>query len=273
MKKTILSTLMLGIVFSATSVFAEANNDDIKVPVTPDISYVSSASERAEEVRTNSLSRIKNRGMQLIDERIKALEGNKYIINTKTTLTTDQKAALSTILTNNVNGLTTLRGTIASSTDATSTRALVQSIFVDFRIYAVILPQVRLEKRIYDLQNHSGKLSDTFIKTQAKIDEAKAKGKDVTEWQKMLDDAKVLVANDMNTLALLFTKVSALKPSDYGTTSRMVIESTNTDLKKVVRDFNSIGKKLHRPVLRNKIPQPFPLPLSTSTTPTATTTH
>lgn len=271
MKKTIISTLVLGIALSVTSVFAESNNDDVRIPTTPDVTYVNASSERAEEVRTTSLSRMKSRGMQLIDERIKALEGNKFLITTNSKLTTEQKAALSTILTNNVNGLTVLRGTIASSTDATSTKALVRSIYVDFRIYAVILPQVRLEKRIYDLQNHSVKLSDTFIKTQAKIDEQKAKGKDVTEWQKTLDDAKVLVANDMHTLAGLFTTVSALKPSDYGTTSKMVIESTNASLKSVAKDFNSIGKTLHRPVLRNKIPQPFPLPLATSTTPATTT--
>jgi heat shock protein HslJ len=110
-----------------------------------------------------------------------------------------------------------------------------------------VVPQVRIEKRIFDLQNHSQKLSDTFLKVQAKIDEYKAKGKDVTVWQKTLDDSKMLVANDMNTLANALTKAAALKPSDYGTTSKATIESINNDIKNVVKDFNSIKKNLHKP--------------------------
>jgi heat shock protein HslJ len=80
---------------------------------------------------------------------------------------------------------------------------------------------------------------------QSKIDEHKAKGRDVTEWQKNLDDAKMLVANDMNTLANVLKKVSALQPSDYGTTSKTVIEQANADIKAVMKDFNTIRKNLN----------------------------
>jgi hypothetical protein len=111
-----------------------------------------------------------------------------------------------------------------------------------------------IARRIYDLQNHSVKLSDTFLKVQAKIDEYKGKGKDVTVWQKSLDDAKVKVAVDMNTLATALTKVAALKPADYGTSSKMVIDAVNTDLKNVAKDFNSIAKTLRKPaVLKNLV--------------------
>ena len=65
-------------------------------------------------------------------------------------------------------------------------------------------------------------------------------------WQKSLDDAKALVTRDTATLATLMTNVSVLKPADYGTTSKAVIESTNISLKAILKDFNSIKKNLHR---------------------------
>ena len=143
---------------------------------------------------------------------------------------------------------------------------MVRRIYTDFRIFGVVIPQIRLEKRIYDLQNHSEKLSNTFLKVQAKIDEYKAKGKDVTSWQKGLDDAKVLVVNDMNTLTLLLQKVQSLTPSQYGTTSKMVIDQANIDLKKVSKDFNSIAKIIRKPSGMKNIP-----PVATSTLPVAAT--
>jgi cytochrome b involved in lipid metabolism len=103
-------------------------------------------------------------------------------------------------------------------------------------------------------------------------------------WQKSLDDAKVLVANDMNTLATTLVKVKALTPADYGTTSKMVIAAANTDLKNVAKDFNTIAKTLNKPkMLKNPsgtststvsvIPTPTPTPTPTSTPTTFTLTQ
>lgn len=255
MKKTIISTVFASLLLSGASVFADTRaNDDVRIPFAPEINMVSSVNEPRENLANKSLERMKARGMQLIKERVNALTSNKTAITQNKSLTTEQKTALSAIIDTNVTGLTALKVTIASSTDATSTKALVDSVFTNFRIYGIVIPQVRLERRIYDLQNHSVKLSDTFLKVQAKIDEYKGKGRDVTVWQKSLDDAKVKVALDMNILATSLTKVAALKPSDYGTSSKMVIDAVNTDLKNVAKDFNSIAKTLHKPaVLKNYV--------------------
>lgn len=247
MKKTIISALSLGIIFSVSSVFA-GNDEDVRLPASPEINSVSIVSEPLEKSSTSSsLTRIKSRGAQLIRERINSLESNKKVIDASKTLTIDQKTSLSTIITTNISGLSALNISIASSTDATSTKAFVSSIFTNFRIYGIVLPKIRLERRIFDLQNHSVKLSEAFVKVQTKIDEQKVKGKDVAEWQKLLDDSKVTVALDMNILNLAFTRVNALTAADYGTTSAMIIATTNTELKKVSKDFNGIMRTLHKP--------------------------
>jgi cytochrome b involved in lipid metabolism len=308
MKKILISTLIAGMAVSSVVVFAESerrsgdddnddvirttmtlgsvrseevrNNyfapgymtvrDDVKIPLAPEVGSVMASTEVPQSMWMTSLTRLKARALSLIRERINSLESNRVAINANKSLTTDQKTALTTILNTNITGLTALKATVASSTDATSTKSIINAIYTDFRIYGIVIPQVRLEKRIFDLQNHSTKLSDTFLKVQNKINEYKGKGKDVTVWQKSLDDAKLLVANDMNTLVVLLGKVGALKPSDYGTTSKMVIGDANTTIKKVAQDFNTVARTLNKSkILKNATSTPV---VGTTTPPTTGTT-
>ncbi len=232
------------------SLYSSSDNgvvkDDVLMPGISDLGAVSPGKEQTQSLWYTSLSRLQARGAQLIRERINSLTANKNVIQANKSLTETQKTALTTILTTNITGLTGLSAAIASSTDASSTKQLISSVYTDYRIYGIVIPQVRLEKRIYDLQNHSVKLSDLFLKVQAKIDEYKAKGKDVTAWQKNLEDAKILVATDMYALTVLRNTVSALKVSDYGTTSVAVIDSANKEIKRISHDFNTIAKNLNK---------------------------
>lgn len=271
MKKVIVSTTLLGLALSATSVFAEAgeiavptlysvtattavtastsakSSADIIVPATPEVTSVGRIIEKEEIIKTTVLSKMKARGLQLIKERINFLKANSKPIANSNALTADQKTVFATFFSGKITELTTLGSTISSSTDATTTKSLISSIFTDFRIYGVLVPQIRLQKRIYELQNHTTKLTETFTKIQTRIDEFKAKSKDVTVWQKNLDEAKVLVTTDTQKLSALLTQISALKPSDYGTTSKMTIEAVNKGVREVARDFQSINKKVKRP--------------------------
>lgn len=254
MKKTFISVLAIGTILSTGIAFAD-NRDDIRIPSLSAITHVNfdsynDDSKKEEKHRenkySNSLVRLQARGTQLINARISDLQSNdKAII--KSQLGVDQKAALSSIIGTNVSGLTALKATIGTSTDATSTKALIDSIYTKFRIYGVVIPQIRLEKRIYDLQNHVTKLSDSFVKVQARIDEYKGKGKDVTVWQKNLEDAKLLVATDVGKLATLMAQAQSLKPSDYGTSTKATIEAINVGIKAVAKNFNGIQKIINKP--------------------------
>ncbi len=249
MKKTIVSVVALSIALGALPLYAD-NRDDVTIPFPPIMSHVSVEtardSERQERFLSQSLTRLKARGAHLIDTRISSLESNnKAVANSK--LTVEQKATINTLVTTNVTGLNALKVSIASSTNATSTKALVESVYTQFRIYGIVIPQVRLEKRIYDLQNHVTTLSDTFLKVQTKINEYKGKGKDVAVWQKSLDDAKLLVATDVGKLSALMVQAQALKPSDYGTSSKATIDSVNAGIKVVAKDFSTIQRTLRKP--------------------------
>ena len=247
MKKILIGTVLtIATLTGFSSAFAETL--DVSIAATPEITTVSATTERAESLVTKNLLRIKARGSQLIKERINSLTSNGKVIAESNKLSTEQKASFATIISTNIAGLTTLGNSIAANTEASSTKTLVNKIYTDFRIYAIVLPQIRLEKRINELQNHIPKLTEAFVKIQTKIDAQKAKGKDVTVWQKSLDDAKVLVTADTAKLATLFVQISALKPADYGTSSKAIIESVNAGVKTIAKNFSSIAKVARHPM-------------------------
>lgn len=267
MKKVIVSTVLVGLAFSATSVFAESGKPvptlyampvaisapvtagvDVVVPAMPEVTSVLPVTEKVEVIRTTNLAKMKARGLQLIKERVNSLNTNANLIAKSKALTADQKSAFAAFFSSKIVELNTLRVKIASSTDATSTKPLISSIFTDFRVYGILIPQLRLEKRLYELQNHAAKLTtDTFVKVQTRIDEFKLKGKDVTVWQKSLDDAKTLVASDTQQLSALLIQINAMQPVNYGTSSKATIESINKSIRNIAKDFQSINKKVKRP--------------------------
>lgn len=252
MKKTILSTVMLGIALGATSAFAQGVAD-VTIPTTPVVTSVLPVVETTETLRARTLTQLKARGAALIKQRVDSLNSNAVAIANTKGLTAEQKAAFATFISGKVTELNTLNTKIQAGVDASSTKQLVSSVFTDFRIYAIVIPQIRLEKRIYELQVHATKLGDTFTKIQTAINTAKTNGKDVTVWQKSLDDAKTLVASDTAKLPSLLLQISALKPSDYGTTSKATIEAVNLGVKGVARDFESIRLKVKRPAVMRHI--------------------
>ena len=252
MKKVLVSSVLVGVLVSVGTTFAQTT--EVVVPTTPEVTSVISVSETAAVTTSNNLAWIKARGAFLIRERVNSLNANAQAVAASKNLTANQKTAFAAFFVDEI-GKINLRGqAIASSTDATSTKALVTGIFVDFRIYAIVIPQIRLEKRIYELQNHALKLTtDTFVKIQTAIDTQKAAGKDVTVWQKNLDDAKTLVASDTPKLSSLLIQIGSLKPSDYGTTSKTTIESVNIGVRAVARDFQSINWKIKRPTALRRL--------------------
>lgn len=250
MKKILITTLVSSIALT-TSAFADTNT--IYVPQAPAFSSVYHVSENKEDIKVAyNEAKAKKRASKIIDERIKSLESNSDAIAKNKKLTSEQKNVLITTLQSEITKLTALSVSVASSTSATTTKILIDSVFSDYRIYGIVIPKVRLEVRIYQLKNHAVTLSETFSKLQAKIDEQKAKGNDVTSWQKGLDEAKVLVAQDMFKLDELLKKTATLTPASYGTTSKAVIESVGSDIKIITKDFNTIVSKVRAPAKMKK---------------------
>lgn len=264
MKKRYIAGLVLVSLCTVTQAFAD--EDSVKVPSVPEIGHVYNVTEKPEIIKDKTLERIKARAARLIKERIKALTDNREAI-VKSKLTDTQKKSLTDTLDQQIANMTSLGVVVNQGVDATSTRTLAQTVVTDYRIYGIIIPKVRLERRIYDLQNYSTKITnETFVKIQAAITKQSEKGKDVTEWQKSLDRAKALVATDNQKLTTLLAQVQALKPADYGTSSKATIEQVNNDLKVIAKDFRTINALV-------KSPKYFKTRTSTTTLQTASSTR
>lgn len=225
--------------------FASADmRDDAFFRKEPAITTVSYLNENEHEMwgKRDVLSTLKSRGERLIKERISTLQSNKTVITGSKTLLDAQKASLTSRIDANIASLTTLSLAIGSSTDATSTKALIESVYSKFRIYGIVIPQLRLEKRIYDAQNYIAELPTLFARVEEKIKAAKEKGQDTAVWEKNLADAKAKMATNSATLADIFKKVDALTPAEYGTSSKLTIDAANTALKSVMQDLRGLRK-------------------------------
>ncbi len=253
MKKRLLTITCLTIIgISTNALFAD---NSVTIPAVPLISSVGVAKESDDIVTLPQYRNVKKQRVDsLVKERITSLSVNLKAIEGDKLLTTEQKTSFATRINATITGLQALRDS-ASSTDATTTREIARKVINDYRIYGVFLPQIRTEKRIYDLQSHAATLTERFAKIQESIDDYKGKGRDVTVWQKNLDDAKLVVASDTMRLSALLTKVVALKPSDYGTTTKETIEFANQELKSIQKDFLKLRNTIHKPKQLALIPK------------------
>lgn len=274
MKKTFLPFLLAGVSLTTTLGIASAfaQSADVVVPVVASPTTVVPQTENPVAISTNNLTTIKARGAALIKQRVSALTNLLSQLNGLKTLSADQKTGFSTSINAQVSALNTLGGTISSSTDASSTKSLVKSIYTDFRIFSVFIPQIKLERRIDDLQNHTTKLTAAFAKIQTNINAYAAKGHDVTAWQTNLTNAQNLVASDTQILSTLMTTVQGFKPADYPTQSKTEITSANASLKAIAKDFNSVVKSSRNPYPK-KMKTASTTATSTSVTASTTVSH
>jgi hypothetical protein len=190
-----------------------------------------------------SLTSVITKGGKLIDMRTKALTKLKTSIN-NSKLTADQKTALSSMIDDNITGLTQLKTKLSAETDLTAAKADVNSIFVDYRIYGVFLPKINALRLIDMDSNHLSTLQNTtFINYQAKIDALKTSGGNATLIANMeagLAKAKTDASTASNLINSTQTEAQNLKPADYPTQSKTALNEIRANLNKIRADFRMI---------------------------------
>jgi len=109
-------------------------------------------------------------------------------------------------------GLQTLDATIQAETDGRRAVAEYRQIFSDFRIYWLETPKTN-EIAACDRENKAGAtLTALRQKIQARVDEAKAKGNDVTKAQAALDDMASKITDASAKAGQASSSVVGLKP-------------------------------------------------------------
>ena len=134
------------------------------------------------------LANIKSKGDAEITRRLGSLNELSAKINSDSRLSTSDKQALTSQVQSEITNLTSLKAKLDNETSLSSAITDAKSIFSDYRVYALIVPKVWLIRVADDEMTVDDKLATLSGKLQARINEAQAKGRDVTSLNAWLSD-------------------------------------------------------------------------------------
>lgn len=248
MNKIKLSVFAVSLVVLAAANMAAAETTDnptaiVEPPVVTAPSAVSENAPDRELKMEKRVEKVKARGAKLIAERLRVLSRAKAKVQSAKSPSTHDADVIA-VIDSNVAGLTALGVQIKASTNASTTKYLVKQIYSNFRIYAIVMPKIQAYRALDQQANFVNKVTERFTKVQARIDAAKAKGKDVTARQKALDDAKAKLAEATPKINDLITKAASLKPTDYPTVSKTVIGEIRAGIKSIHTLFQQVNQLL-----------------------------
>jgi len=123
----------------------------------------------------------KARCIQAIDSRFDTLAAAQARLDEASFVTEDHASSLSAIISSTNAGLRTLRDQIDTSQDPREVVALCNTIGPDYRVYLVVVPQVRLTAAADKIVSTQGRFDDLTAKFDAAADRAKEAGADVAE--------------------------------------------------------------------------------------------
>jgi hypothetical protein len=167
---------------------------------------------------SNEKARLQNiisKGDQEIARRLASLSMFLSKINAATKLTASDKATLTAEVNATIDGLNALKVKLDGETTVAAARTDAQSIYTEYRVYALVAPKVALVKVADDQQVAEQKLQTLIQKFQARLNAAKAKGKDVSALETTLSDMTQKVSASASVSSAIQAKVIDLQPTDY----------------------------------------------------------
>jgi len=191
------------------------------------------------------VTRLKSKGDAEINRRLTSLDTLTNLINSATKLSASDKSSLASQVSDETSGLHTLKTKLDSDTDITTTRTDIQAIFSDYRVYALILPKVRILVADDHIAVTSVRLSDLVTKLNDKIT-AKASSMSTASLEGQLAQMQTDIANANNLYTSIHDATINLQPSDYNTDHTILIGKRDqlnqaaTDLRDALADAKSI---------------------------------
>lgn len=234
-KISITIALLLG--FAALAPVAALAQVNIPTPTLYDAAGSASSSVKFTTLET----RAKDRGDTEIDRRVGALNELSTRIGNMQRISDAFKQSLNSAVGAELSTLSALKTKIEGDTDSATLKSDVQSITDSYRIFALVLPQVRIvaaADRIATIFTMMGTLGS---KLQARIQAAEQAGADVTALNAALGDMSTKL-NDAQTQAQAAISVSAPLQPDNG--DKTVMASNTAALKEARTDISTAQKDL-----------------------------
>lgn len=176
-----------------------------------------SAIEQTVQTEQTKLATIISKGDQEIERRLTALNAAAKVITQTEKLSQSDRQTLTDEISSTVAGLTALKTKLDADTTLTSARADAKSILTQYRVYALVLPKVRLVKVADGQIALEAKFSELSSKFLQRFSELKAAGQNTSALEVTLSNMNIKVENASAISVAIQTKVIALQPSDYNT--------------------------------------------------------
>jgi hypothetical protein len=154
------------------------------------------------------------RAGQEIDRRVTNLNALSTRVGLIKNLSDSDKASIQSSLSAQVSALSSLKAKIEADTDATVMKTDVQSVTASYRIYALVLPQVRIIAAADRIVSVAKNMQALGAKLQERITAAQSSGADVSASVAALADFNAKI-NDAATQAQgAVTEAAALTPDN-----------------------------------------------------------
>jgi hypothetical protein len=201
-----------------------------------------SSSENPTDASHRSIEDLRARCLAAIDVRLPALATSRTALAGSEHVTADHEAALSVDIDETAARLRELRDAIKADTDPAVLRNHCRSIFEDNRVFALVLPRVRLVVGADTATDAGAKLRDVAGKLADAIEKAEAAGQDVSQAKLDLDLMRAHIASGVAAAGSVPGAVMGLTPADWNanhevlTPARQSLRSARADLR-VARDL------------------------------------
>jgi hypothetical protein len=188
---------------------------------------------------------------QRIDQRLATLKGLKIAVDAATRLTDADKSTLATLVSTDTAGLTALRAKTDAETTVDAVKADGRSMIVDYRIYLLVVPKVRLTIAADAETDTIGRLRGAHDKLAQVATQLGAQGKDVSQETAQLADMSSALDAAQAALDGQVATLLAVQPSADGNAMRAAtgpvrnaVHSARADLKAASTDAKQVGKEL-----------------------------
>jgi len=201
------------------------------------------AAPPAVEVRIKNL---RKQGEHLVKVRTRILNTGINRLEKAKRISDEDGDDLVADLQTNIEGLNSLKDKINAETDFDVLKSYVKSIFVDYRIFMVVVPRNRGLFAAARLNHVIGKLENVSSKLESLINTYREEGKDTAEAEEYLNTLETDLANaksDVDQAKSTFSSMTPEKDEEAGSTVKSGIESlkeARTDLKDAAKQAKKI---------------------------------
>jgi hypothetical protein len=201
------------------------------------VSTASTSSSENPDASRRSIEDLRTRCLAAIDARLPALAAARTVLSGNQHVTDDHRAALVADLDETAARLRVLADLIKADTDLAALRDHCRSIFEDNRVFALVLPRVRLVVGADTATDAGAKLRYAAGKLADAIEKAEAAGQDVSQAKLDLDLMRAHIASGVAAAGSVPGAVMGLTPADWNdnhevlTPARQSLRSARADLR------------------------------------------